>query len=80
MVRALGGGERRPWPASMLLNGEYGIDGVSLSVPVLLGPGGGEQIDEWPLTAEQRSAVAAGAEFVRAAAAQLTGPGAQTAR
>ena len=56
------------WPASVMLAGEYDIEGVSLSVPVSLGPGGAERIHEWELTGEQHEALQAGAAFVRAAA------------
>jgi malate/lactate dehydrogenase len=80
MVRALGRGDPNPWPASVLLVGEYGITGVSLSVPVSLGPAGVERIHEWPLAAEQQSALEAGAEFVRTATASLTDFEARTAR
>ena len=40
MVKAIAGGADPPWPASIMLDGEYGISGVSLSVPVSLGPRG----------------------------------------
>jgi malate dehydrogenase len=61
-------GDRELWPASVMLTGEYGLDGVSLSVPVSLGCGGAEQIHEFALTPEQRTALQAGADFVREAA------------
>jgi malate/lactate dehydrogenase len=80
MVRALAHGDPEPWTASVMLEGEYGISGVSLSVPVSLGPGGVEQIHEWPLTSEQQAALEAGAEFVRTAATELTESEARTAR
>src|SRR3954454_7487812 len=35
--------------ASVRLQGEYGIEGVSVSVPVALGRGGAETIREWDL-------------------------------
>ena len=47
MVSALAYGEAGPWPASVVLDGEYGISGVSLSVPVSLGPNGVAEIHEW---------------------------------
>jgi len=56
------------WPASMLLSGEYGIDGVSLSVPVTLGAGGARGVREWELTEEQRTGLLAAARAVRNAA------------
>ncbi|MEZ5123082.1 MAG: hypothetical protein R2736_16140 [Solirubrobacterales bacterium] len=40
MVAALAHGDPEPWPASVVLDGEYGVAGVALSVPVTLGPGG----------------------------------------
>jgi malate dehydrogenase len=43
MVAALeGGGEL--WPASVVLEGEFGIEGVAVTVPVTLGRGGGESM------------------------------------
>jgi malate/lactate dehydrogenase len=58
-----------PWPASVVLAGEYGIDGVALTVPVTLGDGGVVAIHEWELTAEQATALRAGAAVVRDALA-----------
>jgi malate/lactate dehydrogenase len=72
MVAALlapAGGE--PWPASVVLDGEYGIDGVALTVPVTLGDGGVAEIHEWELTPEQSAALRAGAEVVRDALAAV---------
>ena len=53
------------WPASVVLEGEYGIDGVALTVPVTLGDGGVDAIHEWELTAEQAAGLRAGADVVR---------------
>jgi malate dehydrogenase len=65
MVRAiLAGGEL--WPASIVLEGEYGIDGVAVSVPVTLGPSGAEEIHEWDLTEDQQRGLLAAAELVGA--------------
>lgn len=64
MVRAiLDGGEL--WPASVVLEGEYGIDGVAVSVPVTLGPQGAETIHEWELTPDQQNGLHEAAELVR---------------
>jgi malate/lactate dehydrogenase len=60
-----------PWPASVVLDGEYGIDGVALTVPVTLGDGGVAKIHEWDLSAEQAAALRAGAEVVRDALAAV---------
>jgi malate/lactate dehydrogenase len=72
MVGAIAGGGAEPWPASVLLHGEYGLEDVSLSVPVSLGPGGAQRIHQWELTGGQQAQLAAAAEFVRDAAAALS--------
>jgi malate/lactate dehydrogenase len=71
LVGAIAGDTGELFPASIQLEGEYGIEGVSLSVPVSVGARGAQRIHEWELTAEQRSALQAGAELVRAAAASI---------
>ncbi len=72
MVSAIANGESdRVWPASMMLAGEYGIDGVSVSVPVSFRPGAVDRILEWELTPEQRRALLDAADFVRGAAEGL---------
>jgi malate/lactate dehydrogenase len=55
------------WPASVVLEGEYGIEGVAVTVPVTLGAGGAEQIHVWELSPHDRDALHASADFVRAA-------------
>ena len=50
---------------------EYGVDGVSLSVPVRLGGGGVRRIEQWDLSAREKEALRAGAQFVRKAAEAL---------
>jgi malate dehydrogenase len=60
-----------PWPASVVLAGEYGIDGVALSVPVTLGGGGVAAIHEWELTAGETAGMHAGARVVRDALAAV---------
>ncbi len=52
-------------PCSAILQGEYGLSGVSLGVPVVLGPGGVRQIVEVPLTPVERSELHAAGEKVR---------------
>jgi malate/lactate dehydrogenase len=53
------------WPASVVLDGEYGVSGVALSVPVTLGDGGVTAVHEWDLTDAQAAAMRAGADVVR---------------
>ena len=71
MVSAIADGTDGIWPASLVLRGEYGIDGVAVSVPVTLGPGGAEAIHVWELTPGQLSALLASAELVRDLAAGI---------
>ena len=70
MVRACvdpGGSEL--WPASIMLRGEYGLDGVSLSVPARLGGGAGARgIEEWEISDEELAGLRDAAAFVREAA------------
>lgn len=54
-----------------MLEGEYGIDGVALTVPVTIGRGGAEEIHEWELAPRELDALRAVAQLVRAAAASL---------
>jgi malate dehydrogenase len=56
------------WPASVMLHGEYGLDAVSLSVPVRLGGGGARAIEEWELSRMERDQLGEAARFVREAA------------
>jgi malate dehydrogenase len=67
MVAALGRPTQERWPASVLLDGEYGIEGVSLSVPVTLGPGGVERIHELELSGPEREELVRAAALVREA-------------
>lgn len=71
MVAALAHGDPEPWPASVVLDGEYGVAGVALSVPVTLGPGGVGAIHEWPLTGDEAAGLHRAGELVAAAAASL---------
>lgn len=66
MVSALDG-DGELWPASVVLEGEYGIVGVAVTVPVTLGRDGALQIHEWDLEPDELAALRASAEFVRAA-------------
>jgi malate/lactate dehydrogenase len=74
MVAALVRPELAIWPASLVLDGEYGIADVAVSVPVTLGPGGAEEIHEWELAADDLSALRGSAELVREVAAGIDGP------
>ncbi len=72
MVAACEGtGDGAVWPCSVMLEGEYGLSGVSLSVPAMLAASGVERILEWSLSDPERERLRAGAEFVRGAADRL---------
>src|SRR5258708_33303376 len=57
--------QKRVLPCTALLEGEYGIDGLYMGVPVKLGAGGIEEIVELDLSDGEQSALAASAEAVR---------------
>jgi malate/lactate dehydrogenase len=61
------------WPASVVLDGEYGVRGLAIGVPVTLGNGGAQRIHEWDLTAEQTAAFLSAAALVRGAAEAILG-------
>jgi len=65
MVDAIMLDEKRVIPCTAYLEGEYGIDGLYMGVPVKLGAGGIEEIVELDLADEERTALAASAEAVR---------------
>ena len=66
MVAALAGAGEL-WPASLVLDGEYGIEGVAVTVPVTIGRGGAERIHSWELGPGELAALRASAELVRSA-------------
>ena len=65
MVDAVVLDEHRVLPCTAYLEGEYGIDGLYMGVPVKLGAGGIEQILELDLGEDERQALDASAEAVR---------------
>jgi malate dehydrogenase len=71
MVAAIVHGADVLWPASVMLEGEHGIEGVALSVPVSLQPGGAARVHEWELSAQELDALQAAAVAVRRAADRL---------
>jgi malate dehydrogenase len=71
MVDAVMLDEKRVLPCTALLEGEYGIDGLYMGVPVRLGSGGIEAIVELDLTDAERAALSASADAVREVVAVL---------
>jgi malate dehydrogenase len=65
MVNAIMLDERRVLPCTALLEGEYGIDGLYMGVPVKLGAGGIEEIVGLDLGDDEQAALQASADAVR---------------
>ncbi len=65
MVRAICADERRVLPCSALLDGEYGIKGIYVGVPVVLGANGIQKVVTLRLSPEERAALHRSAEAVR---------------
>jgi malate dehydrogenase len=57
--------EKRILPCTTYLEGEYGIDGLYMGVPVKLGAGGVEEIVKLRLTADEKKMLRASASAVR---------------
>jgi malate dehydrogenase len=72
MVDAICLDEKRVLPCTALLEGEYGIDGLYMGVPVKLGAKGIEEIIELDLSDEERGWLAESAEAVREVVGVLT--------
>jgi malate dehydrogenase len=64
--------EKRVLPCTALLEGEYGIDGLYMGVPVKLGSKGIEQILEIDLDESEQAAMKASADAVRDVVSVLT--------
>src|SRR2546430_1466448 len=64
--------QKRVLPCTALLEGEYGIDGLYMGVPVKLGSAGVEEIVELALTEEEQAALGSSAEAVREVVGVLT--------
>jgi malate dehydrogenase len=72
MVDAIMLDEKRVLPCTAYLEGEYGIDGLYMGVPVKLGAGGIEEVVELELTDEERDGLRASADAVREVVGVLT--------
>jgi malate dehydrogenase len=65
MVDAILLDQKRQLPCAALLEGEYGLNGVYMGVPVILGAGGVEKVVELELTADEKALMATSAEAVQ---------------
>jgi malate/lactate dehydrogenase len=68
MVLAVAEDSGELMPASLVLDGEYGAEDVSLSVPVTLGREGASAIHQWELAPDEETGLRAAAEAVHSAA------------
>ncbi len=65
MAEAIAFDKRKILPVSAKLEGEYGVDGVFVGVPAILGKNGVEEIIELDLTDEEKAAFAKSVQAVR---------------
>lgn len=65
MVESIIRDRKRVLPCAALLKGEYGIDGLFLGVPVVLGTGGIEKVLEIELNKDEKAAMDHSAEAVK---------------
>jgi malate dehydrogenase len=65
MVESIHKDEKQVMPCAVLCEGEYGLTNVVVGVPVKIGRGGAEQILEYELTSDERTALEASADAVR---------------
>jgi malate dehydrogenase len=65
MVEAILLDRRRVLACATYLQGEYGVDGLFVGVPVVLGAGGMQRVIEISLTADERAAFGRSADAVR---------------
>lgn len=66
LIDHLRGARTGPVPVSVMMNGEYGIDGVVLGVPAHLGAGGLIEVEELRLSPDETKALRAAADAIRA--------------
>jgi malate dehydrogenase len=71
MIEAIVRDKKRVLPCVTYLQGEYGIDGIFMGVPVLLGAGGVERVFELKLDQAEIEALRKSAEAVRTLVAQV---------
>ncbi len=71
MLEAVVKDKRRILPCSAYVTGQYGIDGIFLGVPVLLGKNGVERIVELELSRDEQAALRRSADNIRRVINQL---------
>ncbi len=71
LVRAIALDSKKCFPCSALLEGEYGLNDISLGVPCIIGKNGIESIVEIALTEDEKAKLNASAEGVKVVNADL---------
>jgi malate dehydrogenase len=65
MAKAVKRDEKRALVASVVLRGEYGVDGLPVEVPLILGRGGAEKVLEIELSPDEKNKLAQSVEAIR---------------
>lgn len=65
LVQAIACDQKKMFPCSVLLEGEYGLNDISIGVPVILGKNGIEEIVEIELTEDEKNKMQESAEAVK---------------
>ena len=65
LVQAIGCDQKKMFPCSALLEGEFGLSDISIGVPCILGANGIEKIVEIELNASEKAKLVESAEGVR---------------
>lgn len=71
MVQAIGCDQKKMFPCSVMLNGEYGLNDICIGVPVIIGKNGIEKIVEIELTNDEKAQIKNSAEGVESTNALL---------
>ena len=72
IVKAIAKDEKKTLACSCVLEGEYGIDGCAVGVPVKIGHEGIKEILKWNLTSQECKELSDSAELTKAALKKLT--------
>ncbi len=71
MAESIKKDQKKVFLASIVLKGEYGVNDLPASVPVVLGKGGAEKVIELPLTEEEKKGFMESIEAIKANIAQI---------
>ena len=71
MVESIAFDKRKITPVAAYLQGEYGVQGLFVGVPVILGKGGIEEVIKIKLTPEEKKALANSVNAVKSTAAEV---------